>query len=125
MECTPRVNFTLLILCAGQSIKFKGENWYLLNEFDSSAKFYHKVTIEQLIKDFSIQLPNTYVLGLFSCHRRIIDNTFIENCVASDDEINELPESHSVKTVDETEISASLRGIYSDLNQSGPIRTIK
>ena len=114
MEATPRINYILLLLCAGQSITVKSENWYLLNEFDSQAGFYRKITIENLLRDLAHNLPNTYVIGWFSCFRKIIeDRSQMENCISAANEPKadkfEIEETESVL---KEELERGLTGEY-------------
>ena len=78
--------------------------------------------MEYLIKDLSKELPNTYVIGLFSCYRQIVGSSFMKNCASSQDATNQLPDSNNAKTLEEEEVELSLSATRPDPNYIEPVK---
>ena len=79
-EAESRETYAVLFLIAGRAVIKDGATMYVLNEYDEKNQFYRLLEIEELLKQMSIQLTNTFVLALFSCNRQFFVKACMSRC---------------------------------------------
>ena len=69
---SPRENFLIVYIIAGQGMEHYGQQIMLLNEFNDKTGFYKHWAIENDIREIASTFPNSYQVAMFAASRQIM-----------------------------------------------------